>query len=51
MDMAGYRQTLNLSYSEPQDGPQNDSSTNVTTDFDLSCDVDDDVETAAILVS
>lgn len=42
MDMAGYRQTLNLSYPLPENSSN-------TTDSE-SCDAHDDVETAAILV-
>ena len=42
VDMIGYRQALNLSYSSLEYGEN---------DTEESCDADDDVKTAAILVS
>lgn len=45
MDMVGYRQTLNLSHSTTVD---RENSSNTTGSE--SCDIRDDVETAAILV-
>ena len=42
VDMVGYRQALNLSYSSLEYGEN---------DTEESCDADDDVQTAAILVS